>query len=893
MIQNNENSRLFVIDSSNYLFRAYYAIRKMTNHKGASTNALFGFIRSIQKLIKDFNPTHLVCVFDGPDNKKGRKEIFEGYKAHRTGMPEDMFCQIEFAKNFLDYAGIAKVEVAGVEADDAIGSIAKWAEKHGIQAFLCSSDKDLCQLVSEDVFVLNTFKENLVINKDEVEKIYGITPSQIVDYLAIMGDASDNIPGVSGCGPKTAQEILKKHGSLTAVLERPEILDSKKLIEKFTLERENALMSQKLAQIDTDVEVPTDLKFYKIKSPNRDALIHFYQEMDFHTLLKEVSTQAPEKTEVKSEKRNYQLIEEKEDLEKLLALMKTKNEIVIDTETTSIEPMNAEVVGIAIGLSLDQIYYIPLNHKLDKKVILELLKPILENPNITFVGHNIKYDMHTLANMGIKLSAKCFDTMIASYLLNTESNRHNLDLLALEKFGFVKIPIESLIGKKGEISMVDVPVKMVSEYSCEDIEYTMKLKECFEKELKERSLLGVFHNIEMPLLPILFKMERHGIKVDLSVLENLSKEFRKVLDTLIANIYNLSGEEFNINSPKQLSHVLFDKLQIPPPGKKTQSGYSTNAEVLESLSGNYPIVDSILEYRTLEKLRSTYVDALPIEINSKTGRIHTTFHQSGTATGRLSSTNPNLQNIPIRKEEGRKIRKAFVAEEGYTFISADYSQIELRLLAHLSEDPHMIAAFKNNEDIHKACAAMVYDVDLSKVTDEMRSSAKAVNFGLIYGQQAFGLSKQLGISVKEASSFIDTYFKKYPTIKDFIESCKEKARREGSAKTLLGRERVLADINSKNGMLRSQAERLSVNAPIQGTQADIIKLAMIEIEKKFIEMNRRSNMILQIHDELIFETKDSDVESDAKLIKEIMEGIYPLKVPLRVDISFGKNWGEC
>jgi DNA polymerase-1 len=893
MTQKTDSKKLFILDSANYLFRAYYAIRKMTNHKGASTNALFGYIRSIQKLIKDFNPTHLVCVFDGPDNKKGRKEIFEGYKAHRTGMPEDLFPQLSLAQDFCDYAGIAKLQIEGVEADDTIGSIAKWAEKNGFKAFLCSSDKDLCQLVSEDVFVLNTFKENLVINREEVEKIYGIQPSQIVDYLAIMGDASDNIPGVSGCGPKTAQEILKKHGSLTAVLERPEILDSKKLIEKFTLERENALMSQKLALIHTNVEIPTNIDFYEIKSPNVEKLKELYQENDFHTLLKELNSEYETKESVKKEKKEHKLIEELHDLEKLVSIMNTKKEIVIDTETTSLETMNAEVVGIAIGFSADEIYYVPLNHKIEKSEVIKRLKPVLENLNINYIGHNIKYDMHTLANMGIDLKSPKFDTMIASYLLNTESNRHNLDLLALEKFGFVKIPIETLIGKKGEISMMDVPVQMVSEYAAEDCEYTFKLKELFERELKERSLYEVFEKIEMPLLPILFQMERHGILVDVEVLKALSREFRIELDSLIKTIYDLSHEEFNINSPKQLSHILFEKLSIPPPGKKTQSGFSTNAEVLESLKGDYPIVDSILEYRTLEKLRSTYVDALPNEINPKTHRIHTTFHQSGTATGRLSSTNPNLQNIPIRKEEGKKIRAAFVAEKGHTFISADYSQIELRLLAHLSEDPHMIEAFNNNEDIHKASAAMVYDVAISDVTDEMRSSAKAVNFGLIYGQQAFGLSKLLGISVKEASSFIDTYFKKYPAIKGFIEFCKEKARREGSAKTLLGRERVLKDINSKNMMLRSQAERLSVNAPIQGTQADIIKLAMIDISKKFFEKEIKSCMILQIHDELIFECPDNELESVSKLIKESMETIYPLKVPLRVDISFGKNWGEC
>ncbi len=841
MTHKTDSNKIFVIDVSNYLFRSYFAIRKMTNQKGVSTNALFGFIRSIQKLIKDFNPSHLVCVFDGPNNKKSRTDIYKDYKAHRTGMPEDLFPQIAFAKTYLDYAGIPHLQVEEVEADDTIGSIAKWGEREGITTYLCSSDKDLCQLISDKVFVLNTFKENLIIDRKGVESIYGIKPEQIVDYLAIMGDASDNIPGVTGCGPKTATELLQKHSSLTAILERPEILDSKKLLAKFQAERENALISQRLATIKTDVPIPSNFDFYEIKQPNISSLQEFFTEMEFKTLI----PLPVEKTE------SFIRIESEEALKIAIAELSLEKELVIITEATSLEPMQAGVAAINIGKSKERMYYI----QTAEPSMLTLLKPLLENPLISYIGHNIKFTMHSLLNSGIALSNIYFDTMIAAQLLNA----HNIS--------------ES---KK-------------SQNAFEIIEW----KKQFETELKDRSLWKLFTEMEMPLLPILFRMERCGIYVDKEDLSKLSIEFHTDLKILIQKIYDLSGEEFNINSPKQLSVILFDKLMIPSPGKKTQSGYSTNAEVLESLSGSYPIIDLILEYRTLEKLRSTYIDALPEQINAKTGRIHSTFNQSGTATGRLSSTNPNLQNIPIRKKEGKRIREAFKSAPGYSFIAADYSQIELRLLAHFCEDPHLIAAFKNNEDIHKSCASMVFGIPLNEVTDEMRSKAKAVNFGLIYGQQAFGLSKQLGISVKEASSFIEIYFKQYPTVKRFLETCKEDARRDGCARTLFDRKRLLPDILSKNGMLKSAAERLAVNTPLQGTQADIIKIAMIRIDNKLIEMKNTASMVLQIHDELIFECKDSDLISTSEIIREVMESVTPLKVPLRVDISFGKNWGEC
>jgi DNA polymerase-1 len=886
-------NKLYVVDAVHYLFRSYFAIRSLSNEKGVATNAVYGFIRSLQKLIKDFEPNHLICVFDGPDNKKSRTAIYPAYKSHRPKMADDLFPQIALAKEYLDLAGIPHIEVAGVEADDTMGSIAKWAEKNGIETYLCSSDKDLAQLVSKHVFLLNNFKENLILDGKGVFNQFGVRPEQMIDYLAIMGDTSDNIPGIAGFGPKAAVELLEEFGSLNNLLENVSSLTNKKRAEKILLEKENALLSQKLATIQTDVKVPHDIREYLIGKSNTDGLAAFYREMHFTTLLKELPQ---EESSTKSVSFTPKVINDMRALEEMLSRLKGANSLCIDTETTSLKPLEAKIVGIGIAEKIEEIYYIPFNGRVSPSEILAKLTPFLERKSLSCIGHNIKYDMHVLKNHGITLQNISFDTMIASYLLHAHEARHNLDTLSLERLHYQKVPIATLLGKKGSgMTMEEVPLEQIATYCAEDVFCTLRLKEIFEKELKERDLESLFRELEMPLLPILFRMERRGIFVEQRTLRLLSKEFAAKIDALEKEIFHLTGTTFNLNSPKQLGEVLFDRLAIRNKAmKKTKTGYSTSAEVLDSLRGEHPAIDLILTYRSLDKLKSTYVDKLQEEINPVTHRIHSSFNQSVTATGRLSSTDPNLQNIPVRSPEGKRIREAFIPETPTaSFLSADYSQIELRILAHLTEDPHLIAAFCNDEDIHEATAALVFDVPLSSVTKEMRFRAKAVNFGILYGQGPFGLSASLAIPFGEASTIIETYFKRYPKVKGFLESCKEDAMKSGKAVTLFGRERILPDINSSNGMLRSQALRLAVNTPIQGTQADIIKKAMLAIDKTIAPLYPKNALLLQIHDELIFEIDDEKKDFFKEEVRRAMEGVIALKVPLKVDISFGKNWGEC
>lgn len=882
---------IFIIDAVNYLFRSYFAIRRMSNAEGVSTNALFGFIRSLLKIQKDFSPTHLVCVFDGPNNKASRLEIYEDYKGHRSEMPEDLGPQLQFAKDFCDAAGIPHLEIDGFEADDTMGAIAKWAESKGATSYLCSSDKDLCQLVNDKIFVLQTYKNNLKIDAKGVKEKFGVRPDQIIDYLAIVGDSSDNIPGIKGFGAKTAAELLQEFDTLENMLAQPEKQKTKKRQEKVIEETENARMSYLLATINTSIDISKNADDYKLREPSREKLVEMYQKMNFNSLLKELGEEkAPEpKKEVK--KGSYRFVTTEEELKKEVALLEKAEELCIDVETTSVNSMEAKLLGIGITAKEFEGVYIPFNKEIAPDVIVKHLSPIVKTKK--FIGHNIKYDMHVLKRYGLALEHVLFDTMIASYVLNANESRHNLDKLVLEKLGHTMISYEEVAGgKKNTLENVDIA--KVAEYCCEDVDFTLRLKNHFTSELKERNLTKLFEEIEMPTLPILFAMEHHGIFIDEGKLGLLSKEFRKKIDALQEKIFALSEEEFNLNSTQQLSKILFEKLNIKHVGKKTKTGFSTSAEVLEALRNEHPIIELLLEYRSLEKLRSTYVDALGEQVNKESRRIHCTFNQSGTATGRLSSTNPNLQNIPIRTEDGRRIRETFRPQKkGWKFVSADYSQVELRILAHMCQSPTLMNAFNNGEDIHKATAAQVFGVKESEVTKDMRRQAKAVNFGLIYGQGAFGLAKELGIGVKEATNFIDRYFKQYPQVKDFLEICKEKAKVEGKATTMFGRERLLPEIASKNHLVRSQAMRLAVNTPIQGTQADIMKLAMIKIDNHFLNSSLESYCILQIHDELIFECPEEEIPQLSKEIVELMETAVTLSVPLKVDISIGNNWGEC
>ncbi len=882
--------KLYILDAVNFLFRSYYAIGPMTGPHGESTGALYGFIRTLYKLIRDFSPDHLVAVFDGPNNKQYRTKIYQEYKSHRKGMPEDLFPQLELAIEFCEMAGIAHLEIAGFEADDVMGSVAVWAAKNGAQVYLCTSDKDMCQLVDDRIHVLNVHKDNLDIDAVKVKEVYGVRPDQIVDFLALMGDSSDNIPGIEGFGPKTASSLLNEFETLDHLLQFPDKVKGERKQQALKEGKQIALMSRELAKLCLDVEIPKEETFFHLRSPDTEKVQAFFNKHHFVSLLKELGeTAQPIERAV-----SYHTVDDEASLNDLVHRLCQKKFLVIDTETTSVHPLQARIVGFGFACEAGEAWYIPCNGNLGKHKVLDLLSPLFQTKSIGWIGHNIKYDLHALANEGLQLSNIAFDTMIASYILAPHTPRHNLDDLSLVKFGKKKIPIESLIGKgQKQITMDKVPIDQVAAYCSEDADYTFRLFTNFSAALKQERLDSILHTIELPLIPVLFKMERRGICIDIHRMERLSSEFRKQLDELQEEIFSIAGESFNLNSPKQLSVILFEKMGITPP-KKTVTGFSTSADVLEGLKEKSPIIEKILHYRLLEKLRSTYTDTLLEDVSPQDNHIHCTFNQSVAATGRLSCQDPNLQNIPIRSNEGKAIRAAFIpSKDNFLMLSADYSQIELRLVAHLSEDPALIKAFMQGEDVHAYTASLVFDVPLENVTSDMRYKAKAVNFGILYGQGPFGLSQQLGITQKEASQLIEIYFSRYPNVKKFIESCKEQARATGFAISMFGRKRPIPDIHSKNHMIRSAAERLAVNTPLQSTNADLIKLAMIDLDSKLKLHPKLGSILLQIHDELVLEGPKEEIEKLGILAKESMEGVFSLKVPLVVDISIGKNWAEC
>lgn len=884
--------KIYIVDAVNYLFRAYYAIGSMTNPKGQSTSALYGFIRSVQKLIKDFDPKHLVCVFDGPDNKKHRQKMYAEYKAHRKSAPDDFYPQIALAVEFCKKAGLPYLMVDGYEADDTMASIDLWAKQKGITSYLCTSDKDLYQLVDDNSFILNAHKNNLLVDKKKVEEIFGVTPNQILDLLALMGDTSDNIPGVEGIGPKTAASLLQKFKTLDEILNNTDQIAGKKgttLLEQ----KDKALLSKELATLIYTVPFPKEETFFEIKTPDNQELKEFYQYMRFLTLLKEMEEEKP-KTQAIEKNLEYILIDTEEKLKELVQKLKVQKEIVIDTETTFDHPLLAELVGIGFCYESAKAFYVPYLNTLDSETINYYLAPILKSKEIGFIGHNIKFDLHVLNNQGLEIQNIAFDTMIASYVLNPQNRRHNLDQITLEVFDKKKISIKSLVGeKRKQISMKEVPLDKICAYCCEDVDYTFRLKEVFEKKLKEKKLENVFYSYEIPLIPVLQKMEEKGIYLNANKLKEMSVSLQKELNILENQIHQEVGKSFNINSPKQLSEALYVDLGLTPSRKKGAQT-STAASVLEELAEETPIISKILEYRGLEKLRSTYTETLIDQVNPNTHRIHCTFNQSIAATGRLSCQDPNLQNIPVRSDRGRKIREGFKPQkENWVYLSFDYSQIELRLLAHFSSDPELLSAFNHNQDIHTHTASILFDVPIKDVTKQMRHQAKTVNFGLLYGQSAFGLAKQLGISAKEAKAFIELYFNRYQKVKEYFRTSIDKAREEGFVKTITGRIRPLPEINNKNMMIRSAAERLAINSPLQGTNADIIKKAMIEIDHLINEKNLKGFMLLQIHDELLFEVPHEEIEIFKKIVSDKMENAFSLKVPLRVDIAVGNNWGEC
>jgi DNA polymerase-1 len=885
--------KIYILDVSGFLFRSYYALPPMTNSKGVATQALFGFIRQIQKLIKDFDPCYMVAVFDGPNNKQSRLELYSNYKIQRVKAPEDLPNQICLAKDFCRLFGLSLLEIDGYEADDVIGSVAVWASKNGFESYVVSTDKDVMQLVSKDIKVVNVYKDNLIVDEEQVREIFGITPKQITDYLALIGDSSDNIPGVSGIGPKTATALLNEWKTLENLLDNLSNLKGKKQ-EVLLQESQTAILSKQLATLNLSLDIPYDQEFYKLKNCNALELLHFYKEMNFNAFIPSVviKQNVPRGN---IENSLYILVDDEVALENLLIDLLSKEEIAFDTETTSLDVMEAELVGIGFCYEKKKAFYVPTNGSLGQKKVVGFLKQLFSAKHLSFFGHNVKYDMHILASCGIDVKKISFDTMLASYLLYAQSRNHSLEALALHYLGHTKTSLKDLLGvKKDEVNIKALSLQEACNYCGLDADLTFHIKEILGKELKEREMEELFFNLEIPLIRVLQKMERKGIFVDEAILRGMSEITLGSIKDLEKEIFDLAGEEFNINSPKQLGIILKDKLGIHT-GKKTSTGLiSTSAEVLEDISHDHEIAKKVLEFRTLEKLRSTYMDALPSLINQRTGRIHCTFNQFVAATGRLSCQNPNLQNIPNKSEIGRNIRLAFRPKDPfYSFLGADYSQIELRLVAHLSQDPSLLKAFENDEDIHTFTASLVFDIPINQVTKEQRNEAKTVNFGIIYGQQAFGLSRELGISITRAKQFIEAYYKRFPRVFEFLEECKDKARKTNKAVTMIGREREITDINSKNPVLRNQAERLAINTPLQGSAADLIKLAMLIVDKKLSQEGLLSQMILQIHDELLFEAPDFELISLQRLVKEAMESVFKLKVPLKVDIAIGKNWKEC
>ncbi|OGW09417.1 MAG: DNA polymerase I [Nitrospinae bacterium RIFCSPLOWO2_12_39_16] len=862
--------RLYIIDGSSYVYRAFYAIPHLTNSRGLPTNAIYGFARMILKIIRDEKPDYLAIAFDSKGETFRHKEYAE-YKAHRPEMPDELVPQIPYIHKLVEAFNIPILQNEGYEADDLIGSAVREASSKGFDVIIVSGDKDMLQLITPSIMMLDTLKNKTYGEKEVVEK-FGVGPDKVVEVIGLMGDASDNIPGVPGIGEKTAIALIKEFGNIENLLNNIEKVSKPSIREKLKEHTEQALLSRRLGVINKDVELNTPVEALILKDVCIDELTELLKELEFHTLLKEILSNKDKS------KREYRITTKEGDFNKLLEDITSSHAIAIDIAGTNDEPMRADIVGISISLKPHEAFYIPIG-QMDKKYVIEKLKPILENESIKKYGQNIKYETIILANEGIGLNGIDFDTEIASYLINPSSSRNQV----------------TEIGEKASSPIKDFSLLKIEEVmnrSCEDADTAYQLKEKLEPILKEDGLIELFHKVEIPLIEVLSEMERNGVKIDEPFLREMSRRLDTQLNKLTERIYFIAGIEFNINSPKQLQEILFEKLKLKP-AKRTKTGLSTDVEVLQQLSVQHDLPAIILEYRQLSKLKSTYVDALINMINPKTNRIHTSFNQTVTATGRLSSSDPNLQNIPIRTEIGREIRKSFVAESGALILSADYSQIELRILAHVSQDDVLIDAFKKGEDIHERTACEVFGVLPGMVTPEMRRMAKAVNFGIIYGISPFGLSRDLGISKDKAKEYIDNYFSRHKGVKDFIDKTLKESYEKGYVTTLLQRRRYLPDLKSKNRQVKEFAERTAINTPIQGSAADMIKLAMINIHRRIKDEGRRAKMIIQVHDELVFEVSEDEIEQIKKLVKEKMEGVMNLSVPIIAEIHTGKNWNEA
>ena len=1026
--------QLFLIDSMAYIFRSFFAIRHMNGPDGTPTNAVFGFIKAFEKILKDFNPEHIVAVFDA-GSSTFRNEIYPEYKANRSECPEDLKPQFDIIKQYLELRGIPISIQPGFEADDLIGTLAKHGIAEGMEVIICSGDKDMMQLIGDKVKMCQTHKNNLMVDAPMVQDLIGVRPDQVIDYLAMTGDAADNIPGLPGIGAKGAAKFLGEFETLENFFANPDKVSGKKAIEACTLHQDKGLLSKTLVTIKCDVELDcalnelvisdpdvhglesyfeqyglrqmkTDLERIKRVAENRgkitfdealkienaackvnmqtlaqspqkneiislkidlledkydlleesgcdtieEALVKYkdafkdldftfygenfvikgdkiaerkrtdltfdymvaswlydsesaltvidnfhnalvfsplYQNCQFNEILKESLTT------IKDVKTRYKLVNTPELLETCVAAMRKAGKFSVDTETTGLKPFEVDLVGIGVCCKKREAWYIPVNDQLDKELVLSTFKELLEDEEISVYGQNIKYDFEVLLKHGIRIANIAFDTLLASYLLNPSSNFHDLDSQSKHYLNYEKISTKELIGSgKNQITMDFVAVADVCQYCCEDVDVTFQLKTIHEKALKAKGLYKIFNNMDLPLVKVLGDMESHGIGVDVDLLCEMSVEFEARINEITQEVYGLAGHEFNISSTKQVATVLFEEQGLKS-GKKTATGYSTDASVLEALAPESELVRKILEYRGLTKLKSTYVDSLPNEVNPYTNRIHTSFSQTTAATGRLASTSPNLQNIPTRTAEGKRIRSAFKPKEGCKFLACDYSQIELRIMAHLSRDPKLIKAFNKDSDIHRYTASLVFDVPEEDVTKEQRYQAKAVNFGIIYGQGPYGLAKEIGVDAETAKKFISNYFVRYPNIQSYMQQAQTLAKSRGYAETAFGRHRYIPEINHSNGRYRAHGERVAINSPMQGTASDIIKLAMIAIDEEMKKKNLKSKMLLQIHDELIFEVPADELETMSKIIPDLMSKAANLKVKLKVDLEVGEDWSEC
>ena len=889
--------KLLLVDGSSYLYRAFHALPDLRSSDGRPTGAIYGVLNMLQKLIKSERPDYLSVVFDTPA-KTFRHDIFPAYKANRQKTPEDLIAQIEPLHQLIINLGLPLIAVDGVEADDVIGTLAIEADKKGIKTLIATGDKDMAQLVTENIHLIDTMKD-LRMGPAEVKEKFGIQPDRFIDYLTLAGDTSDNIPGVEKVGPKTAIKWINEYGSLDGVIQNADQIKGK-IGENLNAALDRLDLFKTLVTIKCDVQMDSNISDLTIGESNEGLLYEQLSDLGLHGLIKQFEIEPSEKESAAD--KNYQTIRTEKELDELMGLINQADYVSFDTETTSLDYMLAELVGISIALKPNEAFYIPINHnyegaekQLEQDFVLEALKPFLESDEIPKIGHNLKYDRHILQNAGIDLKGTLLDTMLFSYVNNSTITRHNLDAVSKRYLNINPTSYEDVAGKGAkQIPFSEVSIDVASDYASEDADISLKLYEHIEPLVqKEAKLAKLYSEIEGPLIYTLGDIERNGVLIDSEKLSQQSKELEAKILKLESKVQKNAGEDFNLGSPKQLQEILYEKLGLPVIKKTPKGQPSTSEAVLQELSMDFPIVHDILSYRAISKLKSTYTDKLPKMINSNTGRVHTSYHQAVTATGRLSSSDPNLQNIPIRSEEGRRIREAFIAPEGYKILAADYSQIELRIMAHLSKDQGLMDAFAKGQDIHQATAAEIFSINIDDVTSNQRRSAKAINFGLIYGMSAFGLSKQLQITRAEAQNYIEQYFERYPGVKNYMDETKSSAKQNGYVETVLGRRLYLADIESSNYQRRQYAERSAINAPMQGTAADLIKMAMTDLHSKIRNESLDAKIIMQVHDELVIEVNENQLDELSDLTVNIMADIFKLDVDLKVDADIGNNWDEA